>query len=79
MAKKTEVKYLKEDLEKMHELFRHVGPLRDAEQELIYTMLRKYIDPMHYRPLASCNCAMSYASCFNKLRDWCSQNANLFE
>ena len=46
--------------------------------KMLYGMLKKYIDPQHPRPLASCNCSMSYAGAFNKLRDWVGQNGNKF-
>ena len=79
MAKKETINnYPKEDLEKMFLLFRHIGPFRDSEQSLIYEMLKKYIDPNHPRPISGCNCSMSYANAFNKLRDWVGQNGNKF-
>ena len=79
MAKKETINnYPIEDLESMQKLFRHVGPFRDIEQNLIWEMLKRYIDPNHPRPLASCNCSMSYAGAFNKLREWVGQNGNKF-
>lgn len=78
MAEKEINNYPIEDLEMMHKLFKHVGPFRNAEQDLMWLMLKKYIDPQHPRPLASCNCSMSYAGAFNKLRDWVGQNGNKF-
>lgn len=70
--------YPKEDLEKLLLLFKHVGGLRQEEQDFIYYALRKYIDPNHYRPIANCNCQMSYGNAFITLRDWVSKNANKF-
>lgn len=78
MEKKKVNNYPKEDLEKMFLLFRHIGPFRDGEQNLIWEMLKKYIDPSHPRPISGCNCSMSYANAFNKLRDWVGQNGNKF-
>lgn len=79
MAKKETINnYFQEDLEQMYILFRHVGPFRQEQQEFIWSMLKKYIDPYHPRPLASCNCNLSYASAFNKLRDWVGSNSNKF-
>lgn len=80
MAKKEQtINYPQEDLDNMLKLFKHVGPLYSEQQEFIYQMLRKYIDPNHWRPMASCNCSMSYAVAFNKLREWVSQNSNKFQ
>jgi len=78
MEKKTINKYPSEDLNDMLILFRHVGPLRDEEQQKIWKYLKKYIDPEHPKPISGCNCSLSYASGFNKLRDFCSQNGNKF-
>jgi hypothetical protein len=79
MAKKETINnYPIEDLESMYKLFRHVGPFRDTEQNLIYEMLRRYIDPAHPRPISGCNCSMSYANAFNKLRDWVGKNGDKF-
>lgn len=80
MAKKEikDDKFPKEDYDNLMKLFRHIGPFYDKEQNFIYEMLRKYIDPNHPRPIASCNCPMSYAAAFNKLRDWTSQNGHKF-
>lgn len=79
MSKKEQVNnYPKEDLEQMYLLFKWVGPFRQEQQELIWSMLKKYIDPYHPRPLASCNCTLSYANAFNKLRDWASNNSSKF-
>lgn len=80
MAKKEvkEEKYPREDFENLLKLFRHVGPFYEPQQNFIYEMLKKYIDPNHPRPLASCNCSMSYAACFNKLRDWTMSNSDKF-
>jgi len=71
-------KYPKEDLDKMLKLFKHVGPFYQEQQDLIWSMLKKYVDPNHPKPLAGCNCEMSYASCFNKLRDWAMVNGTKF-
>ena len=72
-------KYDKKDLEKMLILFRWIGPLYEEQQEFIYSMLRKYINATHWRPIITCgSCNMSYAVAFNKLRDWVSQNSDKF-
>ena len=78
MAKKETNLYPIEDLDEMKKLFKHIGPFYQPQQDLIYNMLRKYIDPNHPRPLAACNCNLSYANAFNKLRDWVSENGNKF-
>lgn len=80
MAKKEikSDKYTKEDLEKLLKLFRHVGPLYQEQQDLIYEMLRKYIDANHPRPIANCNCQLSYGAAFNTLRDYTMANSDKF-
>ena len=80
MAKKeTKIDiYTKQDLEILMKLFRHVGPFYEEQQNIIYTMLRKYIDPNHPRPIASCNCPLSYANAFNTLRDFTFNNSQKF-
>ena len=62
------------DGDKLMKLFRHVGPFYQEQQDLIWEMLKKYIDPNHPRPLAGCNCPLSYANAFNRLRDWTMKN-----
>lgn len=80
MAKKESVNnYPKSDLDLLINLFKWVGPLQQPQQELIWSMLKKYIDPHHPRPLATCNCNLSYGFAFNKLRDWTSQNIEKFK
>lgn len=73
------MEYLKEDAEQMLKLFRHVGPFYQEQQDLIYNMIRKYMDPNAPRPVAGCNCPQSYANAFNRLRDWYSQNSIKFQ
>jgi hypothetical protein len=79
MSKKIENKFPIEDLDRMLKLFKHVGPLYQEQQDLIFEMLKKYIDPNHPRPLAACNCNLSYGNAFNKLRDWVSLNGSKFK
>ena len=80
MEKKKQINnYPMKDYQDMLELFRWVGPLREEQQNLIWDMLKKYIDPHHPKPISGCNCSLSYGSAFNRLRDWCSLNGNKFQ
>jgi hypothetical protein len=76
--KKVINEYPISDYNDMIDLFKWVGPLREQEQNLIWSMLKKYIDPNHPKPISGCNCNLSYGVAFNKLRDWASANGNKF-
>lgn len=62
------------DKERMMLLFKHYGGFTEEQQDFIWQMLKKYIDPAHPRPIANCDCPMSFGNAFNKLRDWVSIN-----
>jgi hypothetical protein len=78
MAKKKTDMFTMDDAEKLYALFRHVGPFREYEKDLIYSMYKKYINPDQVTPVDNCNCSLSYASLFGKLRDFVSENSEKF-
>lgn len=70
--------WTKSDFDQMSMLFRWVGPFYEEQQNLIWHFLKKYVDPNYPKPIASCNCPMSYANAFNKLRDFAFANSEKF-
>jgi hypothetical protein len=76
MAKKQSVEESSGDKEKLMKLFKWIGPFYEEQQDLIWTMIKKYINSNHPKPIAGCNCSLSYASAFNMLRDWVMANGD---
>ena len=76
--KKIKTKWSKADADNLQRLFKHVGPMFQEQQDFIYWALKEYIDKNHWKPIAGCNCQLSYAIAFNKLRDWFSKNSHQF-
>lgn len=69
--------YPSSDLDKMNSIFKKAVADGQTISD-IYHFYKKYIQSNAVYPLTNCNCEVSVASYFNKLRDWCSKNGHLF-